>query len=166
IWGPKDNHLVPRLISRAKVGRLLFIGNAQNILDIVWVENAAKAHLLALDKLKPGANIAGKVYFITNGEPRTLESIINMIMDIYGLPKVKRHVPKWLAYAGGWVFEKVYDKLKLKSEPLVTPFVAEEMASTHWFDISRARNDLEYNPEIKIDDGARIYKEYLRKTGS
>ncbi|MBN1365341.1 MAG: NAD-dependent epimerase/dehydratase family protein [Syntrophaceae bacterium] len=166
IWGPGDNHLIPRLISRAKAGRLLFIGNAQNIIDITWVENAAKAHLLALDKLKPGANIAGKVYFITNGEPKKMEFIINMIMDIYELPHVRRHVPKRLAYAVGLFFEKIYDKLKLKGEPLVTPFVAEEMASTHWFDISGARNDLGYNPDITLENGAKIYKEYLRKGGS
>ena len=164
IWGPRDNHLFPRLVSRAKAGRLLIIGNGKNLIDTVWVENAAKAHILALDKLEPGARIAGKVYFITNGEPRSIKAFLNFVMDIYGLPPVKRHVPRWLAYVVGWLFETAYNKLKLKSEPLVTPFVVEEMTQSHWFNISNARNDLGYNPDITVDEGARIYKEYLRKT--
>jgi nucleoside-diphosphate-sugar epimerase len=43
--------------------------------------------------------------------------------------------------------------------------MVEEMTQSHWFNISRAKNDLGYNPGIKMEDGARIYKEYLRKTG-
>lgn len=166
IWGPGDNNLVPRLISRAKAGRLVLIGSGENLIDTVWVENAAKAHLLALDRLKPDARIAGKVYFITNGEPRSIKFIFNMIMDIYGLPPVTRHLPRGLAYIAGWLFEKAYDKFNLKGEPLITPFLVDEMSKSHWFNISNARNDLGYNPEITLEDGARLFKEYLRKAGS
>lgn len=161
IWGPGDNHFAPLLVSRAKAGKLLLIGNGKNLVDTVWVENAARAHLLALDRLKPGARIAGKVYFITNGDPRPIEFIINMIMDVYGLPPAKRHVPRWLAYAGGWFFEKAHDTLHLRSEPLVTPFVVDELTKSQWFNISGARNDLGYDPGITIEDGARRLKDYI-----
>ena len=163
IWGPGDNHFAPHLVARAKAGNLLLVGNGKNLIDTVWVENAARAHLLALDRLQPGAKIAGKVYFITNGDPRPIEFIINMILDVYGLPPVKHHVPRWLAYAGGWFFEKTFDKLNLQVEPLVTSFMVDELTKSQWFNISAARNDLEYKPVTTIEDGARLYKEHMSK---
>lgn len=165
IWGPGDNNLFPLLVSRAKAGRLVIIGSGENLIDTVLVQNAAKAHLLALDRLKPGAPIAGKVYFITNGEPKTIKFMFNMVMDIYGLPPIERHLPKRLVYVIGWLMEKIYKTFNLKGEPALTSFLVEEMSTAHWFNISRARNDLGYNPEITIEEGARLLKEYLKRTG-
>ena len=43
IWGQGDNHLIPRLIDRAKKGRLLRVGDGTNMVDSVFVDNAADA---------------------------------------------------------------------------------------------------------------------------
>ena len=51
IWGPGDNHLAPRLIKRQKQRRLRFVGKLSGKIDAVYVENAAHAHILALNKL-------------------------------------------------------------------------------------------------------------------
>src|SRR4029077_14290 len=54
IWGPGDTHLVPRLLLRARTGRLRRVGDGANLVDITYVENAADAHLQAADKLSSG----------------------------------------------------------------------------------------------------------------
>lgn len=157
IFGPEDNHLIPRVLAKARAGRLLIVGDGKNKIDAVYVDNAAMAHILAADKLFPSSSISGKAYFITNGDPRTIRALLDFIMDTYGLPKIKRRVPKTLAYFGGWLFENLYNALGIKQEPLVTRFIAEEFSSSHWFDISAARKDLGYRPEISIEEGfARI----------
>ncbi|MEE8169900.1 MAG: NAD-dependent epimerase/dehydratase family protein, partial [Phycisphaerae bacterium] len=69
IWGPRDNHLVPRIIARGRAGRLRRIGRENKLIDSVYIDNAAAAHLLAAERLSPGSPIAGGAYFITNGEP-------------------------------------------------------------------------------------------------
>ena len=47
IWGVGDPHLVPRVLARARAGRLRIVGDGQNKVDMVHVENATDAHLLA-----------------------------------------------------------------------------------------------------------------------
>src|SRR5690606_35547941 len=51
IWGPGDNHLLPRMVERAKAGRLRFVGDGQNKIDTTYIDNAAQAHLDAFDAL-------------------------------------------------------------------------------------------------------------------
>ncbi len=47
IWGAGDPHLVPRVLARARAGRLRIIGTGANRVDMVHVENAVDAHLAA-----------------------------------------------------------------------------------------------------------------------
>ena len=54
IWGPGDNHLLPGIVSRAK--RLRCIGAGFNLVDTIYVDNAAHAHVLAGDRLKEDAS--------------------------------------------------------------------------------------------------------------
>jgi nucleoside-diphosphate-sugar epimerase len=158
IWGPDDNHLIPRLVKRARKHQLKIVGNGKNVIDHIFVDNAAKAHVQAADHLAPGSVVAGKAYFISNEEPYPIKYIINRIMDVYDLPHVKIHVPVSLAYFGGWLFENLYTKLNLKSEPLVTRFLAYELSTNHWFDISAARRDFGYKPEISMEKGLELLR--------
>jgi 2-alkyl-3-oxoalkanoate reductase len=47
IWGVGDPHLVPRVLQRARAGRLRIVGTGTNRVDMVHVENTVDAHLLA-----------------------------------------------------------------------------------------------------------------------
>jgi nucleoside-diphosphate-sugar epimerase len=161
IWGPGDNHLVPRIIARAKAGKLRRIGSRPCLVDTVYVGNAAKAHLLAADRLLPGGKISGKAYFISNGEPLPLWEMVDRILAAAGMPPVTRSVPAGAALAAGALCEALWSVLKLSGEPPMTRFVAREMATAHWFDITAARRDLGYKPEISIDEGLKRLKNWL-----
>jgi nucleoside-diphosphate-sugar epimerase len=161
IWGPGDNHLVPRIVARGKAGKLRRIGNRPCLVDTVYVDNAAHAHLLAADSLAHGGAAAGKSYFISNGEPIPLWEMVDRILACAGLPAVTRGIPAGAAYAVGACCEGLWRILRLAGEPPMTRFVAREMATAHWFDISAARRDLGYRPEITIDEGLVRLKEWL-----
>jgi nucleoside-diphosphate-sugar epimerase len=155
IWGPGDNHLIPRILARARAGRLRRIGTESKRIDGVYIDNAADAHLLAADRLAPGSPIAGKTYFITQGEPLPLWDLVNRILHAAGLSPVTRSVPTGLAYAAGWLLEMVYSVFWPNEEPPLTRFVARELATAHWFDIGAARRDLGYEPKVSLDEGLR-----------
>jgi 2-alkyl-3-oxoalkanoate reductase len=155
IWGPGDNHLIPRIVARGRSGRLRRIGSASKKIDTIYIENAADAHLLAADRLSPGSPIAGKAYFLSQGEPVPTWEFINRILAAAGVAPVTRTVPVWLAYTAGWMLETWYGALRLQSEPPMTRFLARELATSHWFDISAARRDLGYEPKVSIDEGLR-----------
>ena len=162
IWGPGDPHLVPRLLDRARSGRLRLLGDRLNEVDSVYVENAADAHLLAADRLAPGSPIAGKAYFITQGQPMPLAELINRILAAGRLPPVERRISPGLAYVLGAAMETVYGLLLIKNEPPMTRFVARQLSTAHWFDISAARRDLGYAPAISLDEGMERLAAWLR----
>jgi 2-alkyl-3-oxoalkanoate reductase len=161
IWGPGDPHLVPRIIDRAKAGRLKLVGKESNKVDSCYVDNAAQAHLLAADCLQSNAVCAGKVYFISNDEPISMSELINKILVVANLPAVKKTVPENLAYLLGFTLEKIYSLLNIKSEPIITRFVARQLSTSHWFDLTAAKQDLGYQANISIDEGMLRLKESL-----
>jgi nucleoside-diphosphate-sugar epimerase len=165
IWGPGDNHLIPRILARARAGRLRRIGAELKLIDSVYIDNAADAHLLAADRLAPGSTIAGKAYFITQGEPLPLWDLVNHILHAAGLGPVTRSIPPQLAYCMGWFLEMIYAIFRPHEEPLMTRFVARELATAHWFDISAARRDLNYQPKVSIEEGLRRLAASFRHGG-
>jgi nucleoside-diphosphate-sugar epimerase len=155
IWGPGDNHIIPRILARARSGRLRRIGRESKQTDSVYIDNAADAHVLAANRLEPGAPIAGKAYFISQGEPLPLWDLINGILHAAGLPPVERSIPYRVAYAAGCVLELAYAILRRRDDPLLTRFLVDEMSTAHWFDLSAARRDLDYEPRVSVREGLR-----------
>ncbi len=160
IWGPEDNHLVPRILKRAK--RLRQIGDGRNLVDVTYIDNAAKAHVLAEEALIRKPALSGNVYFISQGEPVFLWKMIDDILLAGGLKPVKRSISLDSALRIGAVLEWIYSVFSLKGEPQMTRFVARELATSHWFDISAARKDLGYVPEVSTEEGLRRLSEYLK----
>lgn len=164
IWGPGDNHLVPRIIAKARSGRLRRIGSNPCLVDTVYVDNAAKAHLLAADRLSPESAIAGRAYFISNGEPIPLWEMVNRILAAAELPPVNGSISPAAARFIGAVCEWLWGTFRLKGEPPMTRFVASELSTAHWFDISAARRDLGYMPEVTIEEGLQRLHSWLAAT--
>ena len=161
VWGPGDNHLIPRMIERGRLGQLRQIGNGTNKTDVTYIDNAATAHLLAADRLTPGSPVAGRAYFISQGEPVLVWPFINRILALAGLPPVTRSVPTSLAYAAGALIESTYRLLGWTDEPRMTRFLALQLGTSHWFDISAARRDLGYDPAVSTEEGLRRLGEWL-----
>ena len=153
IWGVGDNQLLPRLVERAKAGRLRFVGDGNNRVDTTYVDNAAQAHFDAFQHLHPGAACAGRAYFISNGEPRSVREIVNGLLGAAGAPQVDKTIPFGVAYAAGIVCEGLWHALPLTGEPPMTRFLAEQLSTTHWYDMAPARRDFGYVPRVSIHEG-------------
>lgn len=162
VWGPRDNHIVPRLVARAKARRLRIVGDGQNLIDSTYIENAAAAHLCAADALAENDAAAGRAFFISNGEPLPAGELINRILAAAGLPTVTKHIPVGVAVAAGGVCEFAWRFLRLGGEPPMTRWVARELATAHWFDISAARALLGYAPEVSINMGLAKLADWYR----
>ncbi len=163
VWGPGDPNLLPRILSRARANRLRLIGSGAKKIDTVYVDNAANAHVLALDKIAVGSPIAGKVYFISQGEPISHEALINAWLKADGFPPETRHLSPGLAMFLGNAFELVYGLLRIQSEPPLTRFLVEQLSTAHWFNISAARRDLGYAPKVSMVEGLVRLSEHLAR---
>jgi nucleoside-diphosphate-sugar epimerase len=163
IWGPRDRHLVPRLIDRARRGRLRRVGDGGNLIDMIHVENAAWAHLLAADRLSAGSPVAGRAYFLSQGTPVNCWEWIDELLDLAGLPPVRRAISATAAWRLGAACEAVYGGLRIRREPPMTRFLAAQLARAHYFDISAARRDLGYEPRVTTSDGMRQLGAWLAR---
>ena len=153
IWGPGDPHLIPRVIERARHGRLVQVGDGENLVDITYVDNAAEAHLRAAEALAAAASCAGRAYFLSQGEPVPLWPWLNEILAAVGIPKVTQTVSYRRAYRVGAMLEGVHRLVPTVREPRMTRFLAVQLAKSHYFDISASRRDLGYHPRISTAEG-------------
>ncbi len=163
LWGPGDPHLAPRLWDRARRGKLLHVGNGRNRIDITYVDNAAWAHVLAVESLAPDAPHAGKCYFISDGDPLLCWEWIATILSLQGLKAPERRVSYRVAWYIGWFLECWHRVVAPDCEPLMTRFLAAQLALDHYFDISAARRDLGYQPVVDRAEGLRRWKNFLTK---
>ena len=161
IWGPADNQLVPRAVERARAGKLKLVGSGDNLVDSIYVDNAADAHVLAAERLAPGAPCAGKPYFITQGEPMKVRDLINGILAAAGLGPVTKSVPPGVAYAVGAVLETAYGLVGAKREPIMTRFVAKQLSTSHWYNPTAARRDLGFAPALTVAEGLAELKAWF-----
>lgn len=163
VWGPGDPHLVPRIIERGRSGRIALPGGGHKKIDAVYVDNAADAHIAALERLEPNAACAGRAYFITNGEPWPLRDVVLGILRAAGIetPRVVP-IPPSIALLAGAALEKAFRLAKIEREPPLTRFVAEQLSTAHFFDIAAARRDLGWSPAVSMEEGFQRLREALR----
>ncbi|MFI0479676.1 NAD-dependent epimerase/dehydratase family protein [Actinomadura sp. 9N215] len=160
IWGPGDPHFLPRLAARRH--RLWLLGTTDKLVDTVHIDNAADAHLLALDRLRPGSPLCGRAYFITQGEPCGFGEWVNSLLAAAGLPVVTRRLPVGPACVAAGLVELGCRLPGLRREPPLTRFLVNQAATAHWFDISAARRDLGYRPRVSTAEGLARLSEAVR----
>jgi nucleoside-diphosphate-sugar epimerase len=150
VWGPGDTQLVERIVARARAGRLALIGPGTALIDTTYVDNAADAIAAALDRVQ---HVHGEALVITNGQPRPVGEIFERLCAIAGVPPPRRRVPFRVAWAAGAVAEVAWPALGRPGDPPVTRFLAEHLATAHWFDQSRTRRLLDWAPQVGLDEG-------------
>lgn len=166
IWGPGDNHLLPRMIERARAGKLAFIGAGDKLIDVTWIDNAVDAHLAAWRALRTNPDCAGRAYFISDGVPIRLKEMVNRLLATADVAAVHKHVPLPLARILAPVVEATWRLLRLSGEPMLTRFLVEQFSTAHWYDISAARRDLGYAPRVDLEQGLARLRALHRAQGA
>ncbi|MFC5744515.1 NAD-dependent epimerase/dehydratase family protein [Actinomadura rugatobispora] len=161
IWGPGDPHFLPRFAARRR--RLWMLGRTDKLIDTTYIDNAADAHLLALDRLEPGSPLTGRAYFISQGRPCTTAHWTNALLGAAGLPPVRRRMPVRAAWAAAALLELACRAPGVPVEPPLTRFLVGQASTAHWFDISAARRDLGYRPRVSMDEGLARLTDHLAR---
>lgn len=160
VYGRGDNHLFPKILLMAKTGRLRRIGNCKNLVDVSYIDNVVAAHMNAARAMLNRSEVTGKAYFITNGEPVLLWDFVDIILQTSGLDPIKKRVPAWVAIVISHMNQAFHRVFLKNHESLLTPFIVSELIHSHWFDISRARRLLDYNPGISNIEGLERMEKY------
>lgn len=154
VWGPGDEQLIARIVARAKAGRLVLISGGRALIDTTYLDNAVDAMLAACDRADQ-PQVHGRAFVVSNGEPRTVAELLTRIAESGGAPPPRRSVPFVIAWAAGRVVESAWAILRRPGEPPMTAFLAEQLATAHWFDQRSTREALGWRPRISLDEGLR-----------
>ena len=150
VWGPGDTQLIARIVERARAGRLPTIGTGAALIDTTYVDNAADALVAALDR---APEISGRALVVTNGEPRPVREILNRIVLAAGFEPSRMRVPYRVAWAGGFIAERIWERRGSSGDPPMTSFLAEQLGTAHWFDQTETRRVLDWRPTISLAEG-------------
>ena len=60
------------------------------------------------------------------------------------------------------MLEFVYRVRGTEDEPMMTRWLADQLSSAHWYDLSAARRDLGYRPKVSLDEGLKRLAESLQ----
>ena len=124
-----------------------------------FISDAAAAHLCALQRLREGAEVSGRAYFVSGDERIGLWTMVDRMLGTAGLPALERSVPAALAAFLAYIIEGVHRLFSLPGEPRITRFVVQQVTHARWFDVSAARRELGYEPKVTIDEGMRRLSE-------
>ena len=150
IFGPGDTNLVPTILKRARAGRLTQVGDGSNLVDLTFINDCVAAHLLAATALDARPTAGGRAYFLSQGTPVPLWEWIGRVLTLHNLPPVRRRISASTAQLLATVAEGVWKAFGLTSDPPLTRFLAEEMATDHYYNIDAARRELGYSPSCSV----------------
>lgn len=167
LWGNGEARLIPALLDLARRGKLRLFGDPDKRIDPCHVDNAAEAHALAIERLEPGSPIAGKTYFIAQGEPLTIEAFLNALLRAGGFPPEKRRLAGLTAraFAAGAGLQGDDGP-----SPLVNANTLDLFSHSSWFNLAAAKRDLGYAPKVGMTEGitrlqTQLARERLQSRG-
>ncbi len=150
VWGPGDTQLVKRIVDRARAGRLVLVGSALALIDTTYIDNAAEAIVAGVDNTD---RAAGHALVISNGQPRSVSEIMQRILIASGINTRLRNIPAGIAITAGTMIEYLWEVLDKQDDPPMTRFLAEQLATAHWFDQRETRRLLNWQPTVSIEEG-------------
>ena len=120
VFGKGDQTLIPRLKKLIGKNHYKTIGNCQHLIDVTCLSNFIDAVCLAIDAPKDSL---GKFYNISNGDPRTFNSIMQTYTSKYSSSFKQRKIPYYPVFLFAY-FNNIIANLVpgRKWEPRITPY--------------------------------------------
>ncbi|MBI5954726.1 MAG: NAD-dependent epimerase/dehydratase family protein [Chloroflexi bacterium] len=162
IYGPRSITFVVEVLELLKSGSMVHIGKDGKPAGFAYVTNVVDFLIHVADC----EHATGKAYNVTDGSDITWRQYVSRLAQIAGMSSPRIVLPYRLAYAAGWVMEKVYGALHIEARPLLTRLFAELFGTHQGFCIEKARRELGYQPAVDFDEGMRRVEAWLRQTDS
>lgn len=146
IWGGRD----PDIIRAIGEGEEVIVPNdGKALIQPGYVRELGDAFSLPLEN----ARSMGEIYNISSQRCVTLNTYLSIMMDIMGSSSEVRHMPMDELISGNRDY--------LGPDPRGLRFVCEHMS----IDISKAKRELGFAPQISLEDGMRRNLEWMRDRG-
>jgi nucleoside-diphosphate-sugar epimerase len=151
IYGPRDAASFGRFARMIRQRRMIIVGSGNNHLPLIYVRDAAQGVLLASNTNRA----IGRSYLLINDEPVTQTDYLSAIAAELGVQPPKRRLPYQLALALGGTMETAARFINAQQPPPVTRFGLQLLGGENRFNISRAREELGFSPQVMLAEGVK-----------
>lgn len=102
------------------------------------------------------------MYNISNEDPRPFRELLTGLLELMGETPRLRPLNRRIAWTLASVLEGVCAVLPGRPEPPLTRYTLSTIAYSQTLDITRAKKELGYRPEVTLDDALVRVAEHLR----
>jgi nucleoside-diphosphate-sugar epimerase len=158
IYGPGDRRLL-KLFRGVARRRFVVLGSGRIYYHLTYIDDLVEGFRLCGQV--PAA--AGRTYILAGGEVTTLDELIGLVAEAAGVTAPRLHLPVWPFWAAGALCEALCAPFGI--EPPLYRRRVDFFTKSRAFDISRARSELGYAPQVGLRDGIRRTLEWYRSVG-
>ena len=156
IYGPGDMRFL-KLFKFINNGKFRMIGKGNVLYNLTFVEDLVQGIILAGEKKEA----RGNVYTVGGEEFMTLKELVTLIAETLSKPVPKKSVPLKPVYLAAAVCETICRPLGI--EPPLYRRRLDFFTKDRAFDISKAKKDLGYKPQVSLKEGLRITAKWYKE---
>jgi len=149
LYGLRDRATLARLCDSIRRGKIKLIGDGNNRLNVANAGNVAEAAIVAAES-DVGA---GEAFNCSNDGVLTQKQYFDLVAQAIGMPPVTRKVPYGVAYNAAFVMEVCGHLFRRQTPPLVTRYAVWLMGRKTFFDCTKARRVLNWQPTVSYETG-------------
>ena len=158
IYGPGDTRML-RMFKLINSGKFFMIGSGESHYHLVYIDNLVDAYLLCTEKKEA----IGQTYLIADGECYTLNKLAAIIASTLETSIPRWHLPVWPFWAAGYLCEAICTPFRI--EPPIFRRRVDFFVSERYFNISKAKQEIGYEPKIDVKTGVKLTSEWYKERG-
>jgi nucleoside-diphosphate-sugar epimerase len=158
IYGPGDRRLL-KLFRGVARRRFVILGSGSIYYHLTYIDDLTEGFRLCGEVERA----AGRTYILAGGEVTTLNELAALIADEAGVSPPRWHAPAWPFWIAGAMCEAVCVPLGI--EPPLYRRRVDFFTKSRAFDITRAREELGYDPKVGLREGIRRTLDGYRQAG-
>ncbi len=158
IHGPGDRRFLKMFRGLAR-GRFPMLGSGQAFYHLTYIDDLVEGFRLC--GTVPMA--AGRTYILGGARYTTLAELVRLIAAELHVGPPKVHWPVWPFWTAGLLCELVCVPLRI--EPPIYRRRVDFYTKSRAFDITRARTELGYDPNVSLEEGIHRTADWYREQG-
>jgi polyketide synthase len=157
IFGPRSKDFVIEIGNLLLTRPIPLINHGKSPAGLVYVDDLVDV----LMKLPRSNTTIGQAYNVRDPSTMTWREYFTAIAEGVGAKTPTRGLPARVALSIGWLMEKIWAVLRLKSRPMLTRHAALVFCRDQSYSIEKLQADIGYVPRIGVDKGLETTVEWL-----
>jgi len=159
IYGPGDQRML-RLFKLIKNRKFIMIGKGNVHYQQVYIDDLINGFELCGQKKQA----IGQMYMVGGNESPTLNELVSIIAEVLDVPAPNRRFPfVWPVWFVSWICKVTCKPLGI--QPPIFPRRVDWFRKNRDFDISKAREELDYEPKTDLRTGIKNTVDWYNKEG-